>query len=402
MNCIAELMSKLNITHYPPRWDSLSEALLKNDAGLGSNFLNQEYIISLHQEYRLFGRTLNEVLNAAAKLKEQPDLIYYILLLNLAMQDRDAFRKELGAIEPPCAPEGEDTTPYDFVLLFAVLPTIHEIDKKLRERGVPSDICYATYTAYEECLMGFKRRFKRLGFDIRYFNWIQRYIDLRILRIGRLNIEMRPLFGACVYVLKNNEGDLRMLMTGVRLHRDGMVLGMPGYQDETGAYEANFVETDDYYEGYLVDNNGHAESERTRLFKCDWHMVLTPDDPVLSVHIPADEKLSSGSCESAYARAREIFTDCFPEFGYKAFACFSWLMDPQLAGFLPQNSNIVTFQSKYMRFPTKSSGKAVLDFVFFGRFDCYENLPENTSLERSLKQHYLSGKYIYEPGGVFF
>jgi hypothetical protein len=31
-----------------------------------------------------------------------------------------------------------------------------------------------------------------------------------------------------------------------------------------------------------------------------------------------------------------------------------------------------------------------------------EDLPERTTLERSIKRHYLSGKYIYEPGGVFF
>ncbi len=398
----ADLMKSLHIANYPKRWDFLYEALTKEYLIRGCVFLQQEYLVSLNREYRIFERTLAEILAAAAKTREKPDLVRYIMLLNLAMKDRIAFKTEVNSMEPPLAPVGEDTTPYDFALLFAVLPYTPEIDKGYREHCVPSDVRYATLTAYEECMFGYRNRFDRFGFDVRYLNWIQLYIDERILRIGRLNFEMRPRFGSCVNALMNNKGEIKIMMTDMRIHRRGGILGNPGYADEDGAYDAKFVETEDYYEGHLVRTDGYVNREPVRLSKSDWHIALSGNDPVLSIHIPAGQKLSFALCESSYARAREIFTECYSDFGYKAFVCFSWLMDPQLALLLPPDSNIITFQSKFTRFPRPCSGKAVLNFVFFNRFNTYENLPENTSLERSLKRHYLDGKYIYESGGVFF
>jgi len=56
-----------------------------------------------------------------------------------------------------------------------------------------------------------------------------------------------------------------------------------------------------------------------------------------------------------------------------------------------------------MRFPRESGGKAVFTFLFKNqRIKNIEDQPENTSLERAAKKHYLEGKYIYEQGGCFF
>ncbi len=77
-------------------------------------------------------------------------------------------------------------------------------------------------------------------------------------------------------------------------------------------------------------------------------------------------------------------------------------MDPQLRLLLRPDANLVAFQSKYTVFPSKSSGKAVFRFVFEMPDSSPQDWPETTSLERALKKHYLSGHYIYEPGGFFF
>jgi len=76
-------------------------------------------------------------------------------------------------------------------------------------------------------------------------------------------------------------------------------------------------------------------------------------------------------------------------------------MDPQLSKLLKPGSNITAFQRKFTRFPSVSSGKPC-KFVFFKQYKTLQELPENTSLERVLKKHYLDGHYIYEPGGFFF
>ena len=76
-------------------------------------------------------------------------------------------------------------------------------------------------------------------------------------------------------------------------------------------------------------------------------------------------------------------------------------MDPQLDTLLPEDSNIVRFSRRFKRMARKSLGDGVFNFVFSKpdmNFDIRE-LPETTRLERALKQHYLSGKAVYEMNG---
>lgn len=402
VNSTKDLMDRLNVKQYPQRWDDLFEATREKLAQYGGVFPSREFILDLQEKHQLFKEIPDVILDAAKRLEVNPLLTQYIVLLSLALEDRQIFKTELNAWEPPVAPEEQDVVPYEFALLFAVLPTVDHSAQVMRDRGVPEDIISATQSSYEGCTIGVKTRTGRYGFDKRYFRWIQHYIDVGLLRIGRLNFEMRARLRGSIYVFENRKKERCMLMTGVRLHREGLILGIPGYEDEEGAYDADFIMTDEYFEGYPVGSKGKALKERTRLAKSDWQMILTPDDPVLNIHIPGGEKLYEQQCEEAYKRAREVFAVCFPEFKYKAMACYSWLMDPQLADMLPENSNIVAFQNKFMRFPSYSTGTGVMSFVFLNKYDRYEDLPERTSLERRIKQHYLSNKYIYEPGGVFF
>jgi hypothetical protein len=145
-------------------------------------------------------------------------------------------------------------------------------------------------------------------------------------------------------------------------------------------------------------------NQKERLRKCQWKQVLGKEDPVVSVHIPARLKLDEDICEASYERARAVFRQCFPEFDYKAFRCQSWMMDPQLRTLLGRDTKITRFQKKYIPYPCKSAGEGVLGFVFLKADKNYdlESLPEDTSLRRAIKKHYMEGKYIYEMGGVFF
>ena len=86
----------------------------------------------------------------------------------------------------------------------------------------------------------------------------------------------------------------------------------------------------------------------------------------------------------------------------KALYCHSWLLDPALKDLAKKGSNIVSFGSRFLRYPTVSEGRGVFMFLFRKYVDNLEELPENTSLERAVKAHYLEGKYVYEVGGVIF
>ena len=81
----------------------------------------------------------------------------------------------------------------------------------------------------------------------------------------------------------------------------------------------------------------------------------------------------------------------------------SWLLDPQLPEVLGEDSNIGRFCRRFTPVFTPGKGEAVFDFVFLGHTpDERESLPEDTSLQRALKAHYMAGKAIYETWGFFF
>ena len=101
---------------------------------------------------------------------------------------------------------------------------------------------------------------------------------------------------------------------------------------------------------------------------------------------------------------QDILKTYYPDYKYKIFACeHSWLMEPLLADFLSENSNILAFQSKYTLYQNNASGTAVYDFLFFEPHTTpIEQLPEDTSLRRAVKKHYINGGRILEQGGLIF
>jgi len=326
MISITDLMKSLNVEKYPERWNEIYYNAMKEYENYGAFFADEEYITKLNHEFCLFDDWFEIILIAAKQVRENANLMRYIYLLNYAMQDRNVFSVEMNKISPPLAPAGEDTYAYDFLLLFAILPAIPKTVQVMKNRGVPEDICNKTLKAYERCINSTNDLYGKPGFHFSYLSWFQLYIDAEILRIGRLNFAVCTHFNGCVYVLKNKLDEVQMLMTGVRLHKGGMVFGSPGYQNEELAYDADFCETKEYFEGYPVGDNGLAREYRIRLSKPEWRIALSPEDPVIGVHIPSAKyagRLTEEGCEDSYLNAREIFTRCYPEYEFKALTvCF--------------------------------------------------------------------------------
>lgn len=132
---------------------------------------------------------------------------------------------------------------------------------------------------------------------------------------------------------------------------------------------------------------------------------LSPDDAVINVHIPGNIKLTPENCEFAYNECARIVKSAFPEFDYKAFVCFSWMMDKQLKDMLKSDSNIVRFQSRYTTFFRDKPTDGVFVFVYgypAGVTPELNDLAEDTSLRRAIKAHLLAGGKIYADGGIFF
>ncbi len=118
------------------------------------------------------------------------------------------------------------------------------------------------------------------------------------------------------------------------------------------------------------------------------------DAPILDVHIPEIGPLAPEACDESIDRARSFFPRHFPAFAYRAFACWSWLLDPQLDEYLPASSNILRFQRRFhlVRTADRHDGQAV-KFVFRCRPDTpLGELPQRTTLQRSIVRHLRAGR----------
>jgi len=118
-------------------------------------------------------------------------------------------------------------------------------------------------------------------------------------------------------------------------------------------------------------------------------------DPVLVAHIPGfSGPFPPDACDESFQQAREFFTRHFPEETYRIAVCYSWLLDDQLADYLPQSSNILQFQRRFRRaYRPDANSRITLDFVFRTPDRPLDELPQGTTLERAVVRHIRDGKH---------
>jgi hypothetical protein len=121
-------------------------------------------------------------------------------------------------------------------------------------------------------------------------------------------------------------------------------------------------------------------------------------DPTLAVHIPAGGRLDPAACEASYAQAKRFYDARWPSPTRRVATCSSWLLDDQLADYLPPESNILAFARPYHLTSTWIDGDAnVLDFVFFkrGRDPGAQGPgPPRTPVERAVVDHLAGGGHF--------
>ncbi len=363
----------------------------------GVFFLEEEFIEKVCSVCDCFPNFSGELKEAAGLARKNPDIALYALFVYKAMQDRENFKKHLAEFIFPTGRSKD----YDFIPLLIILPSIPSLYENMKAHNVPEDIIKATMHQYELCVYLFEERFDRPGFDKRYFDHMQLYVDAQVLNIDRLRFQMIENLDSPIIVLENKKKELAVLFNGEYIDGRGMVKGTPPADEDGTCLYAEVTETDHSFIGYRASDKGVISTTPESFSKDEWKVVLKRGDSVISVHIPKNGALTTEACEASYQRAREVFKTCYPDFKFKAFHCHTWLFDPQLKEFLRPTSNILNFQQKYTIFPGETEGTDVFNFVFKLRFKEYADMPEDTSLQRAIKRHYLDGKYIYEFEGIF-
>ena len=182
------------------------------------------------------------------------------------------------------------------------------------------------------------------------------------------------------------------------MHKKGMVFGSAGQDDEGGKYHAAIEEKDGAVIGYQANEYGECVPERVTLE--GYTEVCRSGDMVLDVHIPADLPLTPEICRASYERAKEVLIKAYPEHNFKGFVCQSWMLEKRLEGILGKQTNVTRFMDMYYGYPILSDGTAIYSFIFKVPSPLpTEQLPENTSLQKAVKQYLTDGNFFYEKGG---
>lgn len=131
-----------------------------------------------------------------------------------------------------------------------------------------------------------------------------------------------------------------------------------------------------------------------------------PEDPALELHIPDFlGPMSPAACDESLDLARAFFPRHYPGERYTVAVCGSWLLDPQLAEYLPPESNIIRFQRRFHLYSNPAGPRpddtAPIGFVFGNPDLPTASLPRNTSLQRAIGDHLRTGRHWHVRTGWF-
>ena len=132
--------------------------------------------------------------------------------------------------------------------------------------------------------------------------------------------------------------------------------------------------------------------------------------PAWNVHIPESGPLDPAACDASFAAAAPFFAAAFGDTTTRDFVCHSWLLDAQLAEYLPASSNILAFQRRFDLVDAESADapvdgategdRAVAKFVFRAPLAELPALTPTTRLERAVLAHLAAGRHWRERAGV--
>ena len=395
-----ELAQKIGITAFPEYYKDFYDDVMQDFDANGCLYTNPEYYDYLHKTYGVLNSYLKLYKKAAVEIGKNEYLSRALALLCHSLKDAEVRSGKKEILE---LPEKAGDFAYEMFPALAAASEFEIAYNTLKERNLPIDILNKTLQLPENGIPSFKMRHQnRPGYS--FLPWFQLAIDSKLFELGRLQYEIFCGFEANACIFRNKAGEEIALASDLALHKSGFALGSKFFEDAEGSWTANITETTTTFEGYPFDKRGFVSHDMISLPKDEWELMLSPGDPVISIHIPATGSLSPELVDESLQKASEFFRAYYPDYAYKAFVCYSWLMDPQLVDLLGVDTNISKFNMRFQKLTGKSHGNHVFKFVFLKPDMNFtlEELPENTRLERALKKHYLDGKAIYGVAGYFF
>jgi len=379
---LREIAEKLEIQNYP-------EAL---ERAVPIAICDEERIRALQEEFNFFGDFYADVLRETKALEEDPvRLAWGEAIAGYALH---ATIRDVKTTPFPLPQEEVGMLP-----LLVHLPMVPAAIENYRSRGFSEEVLRELMSSYKGCMQSVYHKTGKRGLNQMYYRWLFLYSKALIFPHCGFSVEVASFHDRAVILKNRKDGTLVPLLCCETLHRSGLVLGAAGCEDPEGSRTVEFRETEDGFYGCPVIDGKPADT--TEFFPREqWCCGMQPGDIVLSIHLPKGMDISPANVEEAFGSVVEIARKWYPEYEVRGLCCGSWLLDPSLADILGQESKIVQYGNRFVRYPVMSAGREVFNFVFPPNITDLNELPENTRLERGLKKLYLSGGYIHAFYGV--
>ena len=136
-----------------------------------------------------------------------------------------------------------------------------------------------------------------------------------------------------------------------------------------------------------------------RIGQLEYEIVPLETGAVVELHIPSDADFSPEQVDRSLEMAESFFREHYPPLERAEYRCHSWLLDGQLREMLGAGSNILNFQTRFEILDRGGVDTEFIEWLFQTKSTDLDSLPENTSLQRNMKRHLLSGGQIHTAFG---
>ncbi len=353
----------------------------------GDDIVRMDRVLELNKKYNFIRHRMDAISEAAKNIAKDPDMLLFTYICYFIIKADSPLAK--------MTMPNKDNDVTDLFLFFSFFYCFPEIIERMEKRGLPLEIISDTLQGFEAEMTDYEGVFGRPGIRI-YMTWFMIFYRCDILRIGRLNFEMTK-FEPKLKAYKKGD-DIKVLVDGEYVHKKGMLFGSAGQENEEGRYYAEITEDGDTVTGYAANYYGECVPEKITL--TGYEEILKKGDNIISTHIPAALPFTVEIAMESIERAKEIFEKYYPDFTYKTFCTFTWMLEKRLKDIMGRETNITRFADLFTAFPLKNDGRDVYSYLFHVDGGAAEDLPENTGMQRAVKEYLKAGNYYYDKGGI--
>ncbi len=128
-----------------------------------------------------------------------------------------------------------------------------------------------------------------------------------------------------------------------------------------------------------------------RVGELEYEFVTNENERFIGIHIPGDARMDAINIQKSFEDYQHFLEKYYPEWLNADWYCESWMMSPMLEKLLDDESNILQFNRLFEVESVDYDSLGALDWVYPGEEKVFENLSENTLLQRKMKQFLLEG-----------